>query len=87
MNMRGPNPTQIELTTRQRAELERIVRKANSKQVHVTRAKIVLLADEGLNNQQIADRLEGHRETARRWRERWAIEAETPGSNRSGSRG
>ena len=75
--MRGPKPTPIELTNRQRAELERIVRKANNKQAHVTRAKIILLADEGLNNQQIADRLEGHRETARRWRERWAIAVET----------
>lgn len=75
--MRGPKPTEIELTKGQRAELERIVRKANSKQLHVMRAKIILLADEGLNNQQIADRLEGHRETARRWRERWANEVET----------
>jgi putative transposase len=75
--MRGPKPTPIELTNRQRAELERIVRKANSKQSDVTRAKIILLADDGLNNQQIADRLEGHRETARRWRERWAVEVGT----------
>ena len=76
INMRGPKATEIELTTRQRAELERIIRKANSKQIHVTRAKIILLADDGLNNQQIADRLEGHRETVRKWRDRWAAEVE-----------
>lgn len=75
--MRGPKATQIELTNRQRAELEKIIRKANSKQIHVTRAKIIVLADEGMSNQQIADRLEGHRETARRWRDRWADEVET----------
>lgn len=74
--MRGPKPTEIELTKRQHAELARIVRKANSKQVHVMRAKIILLAEEGLNNQQIANRLEGHRETVRKWRDRWADEAE-----------
>jgi putative transposase len=74
--MRGPKATHIELTNRQRAELEQIIRKANSKQIHVTRAKIIILADKGLSNQQIADRLEGHRETARRWRDRWAAEVE-----------
>ena len=74
--MRGTKPTEIKLTTCQRAELERITRKANSKQIHVTRARIVLLADNGLNNQQIADRLEGHRKTARKWRNRWANEVE-----------
>ena len=74
--MRGPKPTEIELTKRQRAELARIVRKANSKQVHVMRAKIILLAEDGLNNQQIANRREGHRETVRKWRDRWADEAE-----------
>lgn len=74
--MRGPKATHIKLTNRQRAELEQIIRKANSKQIHVTRAKIIILADKGLSNQQIADRLEGHRETARRWRDRWAAEVE-----------
>ncbi len=73
--MRGPKPTEIELTKRQQAELARIVRKANSKQVHVMRAKIILLANDGLNNQQIANQLEGHRETVRKWRDRWANEA------------
>jgi putative transposase len=72
ITMRGPKPTLIELSTRQRANLERIVRKASSKQADVTRARVVLLADEGLNNQQIANRLETHRETARTWRNRWA---------------
>lgn len=74
--MVGPKATQIKITNRQRAELEKIIRQASSKQIHVTRAKIILLAEEGMNNQQIADRLEGHRETARRWRDRWAAEVE-----------
>jgi putative transposase len=74
--MRGPKATQIELTSRQRAELERIVRKANSKQMHVKRARIILLAEEGMSNQQIADRLEGHRDAVRKWRDRWAAEVE-----------
>ena len=85
IRMRGPKATQIELTNRQRAELEQIIRKANSKQIHVMRAKIILLADEGLSNQQIADRLEGHRETARRWRDRWAVEVENLAAVEAGS--
>ena len=83
--MRGPKATQIELTSRQRAELERIVRKANSKQIHVTRARIILLADKGFSNQQIADRLGGHRETTRRWRDRWAAEVENLAAVEAGS--
>ena len=83
--MRGPKAAQIELTKHQRTELERIIRKASSKQIHVTRAKIILLADEGLSNQQIADRLEGHRETARRWRNRWAAEVENLATVEAGS--
>jgi putative transposase len=77
MNKHGPKSTQIELTVRQRAELERIARKSNSKQVHVTRAKIILLASEGLGNQEIADRLEVYRGTARKWRDRWIAETES----------
>ena len=75
--MQRTKPTEFELTKAQRAALERINRKATSKQIHVQRAKIIMLADEGLNNQQIAERLEIYRNTARIWRERWAIEVET----------
>ncbi len=70
--MSGPQARQIKLTKRQRVELERIVNKPSSKQADVTRAKIILSAADGYNNQQIANRLEGHRETVRKWRNRWA---------------
>ena len=70
--MSGPQAKQIELTRRQRRELERIVNRPSSKQSEVTRARIILLAAEGYNNQQIAKGMEGHRETVRKWRKRWA---------------
>lgn len=73
--MSRPQPKQIELTSRQRAELERIVNKRSNKQADVSRAKIILLATDGYNNQQIANRLEIHRETVRKWRNRWAAMA------------
>ena len=70
--MSGPKPKQIELTKRQRVELKGIVHKPSSRQADVTRSKIILLAADGYNNQQIANRLAGHRETVRKWRKRWA---------------
>lgn len=42
----------------------------------VTRSKIILMADDGLNNQYIADDLGIHVQTPRRWRTRWAEAAE-----------
>ena len=69
---RGPKPKLIRLTERQRAILKRIVRRAQSTQCMVTRSKIILMADEGMNNQHIADELSMHVQTPRRWRNRWA---------------
>ncbi len=70
--MRGPQPTQIRLTNRERVALEQIVRRQTSPQREVTRAKILLAAADGENNQHIATRLGLHRETVRTWRDRWA---------------
>jgi transposase len=42
----------------------------------VTRSKIILMADDGLNNQCIADGLHLHVQTPRRWRNRWAEAAQ-----------
>ena len=69
---RGPKPTSIELTERQRAILERIIRRATSPQRLVIRSKILLKAADGKRNQEIADELEITVRTPRRWRDRWA---------------
>lgn len=74
--MRGPQPTQIELTDCQQTALQQIVGKATGQQIHVLRAKIILPANLGNNNQQIANQLQIHRETARSWPERWAEKAD-----------
>ena len=73
---RGPKPKPIGLTERQRTILEQIVRRARSAQCMVTRSKIILMADKGMNNQHIADALGIHVQTPRRWRKRWAEAAE-----------
>ena len=73
---RGPKPKPIRLRERQRTILERIVRRAQSAQCMVARSRIILMADEGMSNQHIADELGMHVQTPRRWRNRWAESAE-----------
>lgn len=76
--MSGPTPPRINLTARQRAVLERLVRRQTSPQRLVRRARIVLEAASGANNEAIARRLSsGLRQgTVRRWRNRWLEAAE-----------
>lgn len=64
------------MTTRQRAVLARIVRRASSPQQLVARAKLVLGAAAGENNARAGRRAGVSRETARLWRERWAAGGE-----------
>ena len=69
--MRGPKPTPIELSDRQRSLLKQIVRRQTSPQQQVRRAKLILTMASGKNNQQTAQHLDVHRETAQQWRSRW----------------
>jgi putative transposase len=66
--MPGPRPRPIVLTDRQRETLEHLTRRTSSTQGLVRRARIVLAAAEGHNNEQIARRLGINRQTARLWR-------------------
>ncbi len=69
--MPGPTPPRINLTARQRAVLERLVRRQTSSQRTVRRARIVLEAASGANNEEVARRLGVKRGSAHRWRSRW----------------
>jgi transposase len=69
--MPGPQPTQTELTTQQRAVLEHIERRQSSPQCLTQRVQIILVCDEETNNKQVAQRLDINRSTVRLWRERW----------------
>ena len=62
----------IELTSQERAELEAWARRRTSAQALAQRSRIVLLAAEGLNNTEIAQRLGVHRPMVRKWRSRFA---------------
>jgi transposase len=67
-----PVPVAIDLTDAERAQLESWARRRTSAQALALRSRIVLLADEGLNNSEIAARLGIAVGSARKWRNRFA---------------
>jgi len=62
----------IELSPDERLQLESWARRRNSAQALAQRSRIVLLADEGLKNVEIARRLGVHRPMVTKWRNRFA---------------
>jgi putative transposase len=82
--MPGPRPQPIVLTHPQRETLEHLTRRRSTTQGLVRRARIVLAASEGHNNEQIARRLRINRETARLWRRVWSDAQELLGAAEEG---
>ena len=72
------SPYLIQLSNAEKSELEIQARKYTSPYCDVIRAKIVLLADEGLSNDVIAARLDMARQIVSKWRKRFAL-ARLPG--------
>ena len=66
----------IELMQRQRQMLERIGRRRTGSHQTVIRAKIILLADDGLDNQSIGRRVGVDEHCVSKWRTRWSCQAE-----------
>ena len=69
--MRGPKPTQIDLTDAERTALDTLVRRHSTPQQIALRAQIVLSAATGLNNTQVGRALAVNVDTVRLWRDRW----------------
>jgi transposase len=65
------SPYVVELTAEQRHELEARARRYTLPYRDVVRAKIVLMAAEGLDNDEIANRLDTRREIVSKWRKRF----------------
>jgi transposase-like protein len=65
------SPYHLKLTKEQRHELESRSRKYTLAYRDVTRARIVLMAAEGLENSEIAARLDTRREIVSKWRKRF----------------
>ena len=68
---RGPCPSPIDLTPRQRRVLEEIVRQRKSPQALVVRARVILHAASGMRNEPIAEGLPLSSQSVRKWRQRW----------------
>lgn len=69
--MRGPKSDLLSLSDFERTELKRLVRGHLTAQQVALRGRIILAADAGQNNSQIARELGISVETARAWRTRW----------------
>ncbi len=69
--MPGPKPPELVLGDDERAALARLARAHTTGQQLAERARIVLLAAEGLNNSEIARQLSLEPDTVRLWRQRW----------------
>lgn len=69
--MTRKSPYVLELTAEQRHELEARARRYTLPYRDVVRAKIVLMAAEGLDNDEIANRLDTRREIVSKWRKRF----------------
>jgi winged helix-turn helix protein len=68
------SPFVIRLTEQERAELEARCKEYTSPYRDVVRAKIVLLASEGLGNERIAAQLGMSRQIASKWRQRFCTD-------------
>lgn len=69
--MTRKSPYVLDLTAEQRRELEARTRRYTLPYREVVRAKIVLMAAAGLDNDEIAARLDTRREIVSKWRKRF----------------
>lgn len=65
------SPFEIRLSSAERASLERIARRYTSPYYLVVRAKIALMAAEGLENGAIGEKLDLPRQIVSKWRKRF----------------
>jgi len=69
--MRGPKPPPLSLSEKERKELKALVRRHSTPQQLALRGRIILAADAGQNNSQIAREEDVSVDTVRAWRKRW----------------
>lgn len=68
------SPYVINLSSAEAAELQRRAGKYTLPYFQVQRARMILLAAEGLNNEEISARLDTPREVVGRWRKRFFVD-------------
>src|SRR6476619_3901320 len=70
LHMPRKSPFHIELSTKEAAELNRRAARYTLPYFEVVRAKMILMAAEGMDNDEIATRLDTRREVVSQWRQR-----------------
>jgi transposase len=65
------SPYLITLTNSEKTDLERMTRKYTSSYFQVVRAKVILMAAQGIRNDQIAARVSLPRQMVSKWRKRF----------------
>jgi hypothetical protein len=68
------SPFVIHLSSAEELELQRRAGRYTLPYFQVQRAKMILLASEGLSNDEIASRLDSRREVVGRWRKRFFVD-------------
>jgi len=71
--MPGPKAVEINLSSKAKQELEKLVNRHKTEQQIVKRAQIILRAGQGQSNSQIKRELEITGDTVRLWRGRWQM--------------
>lgn len=66
----------MKLEDTERQQLQQLINRHNTPQQLALRAKIIVLAEQGLNHREIARSLNISRDMARLWRERWLASRE-----------
>ena len=69
--MKGPKPPAINLSEAERQGLDRLVKAHNTSQQIALRARLILTASQGLNNEQVGRELHVGVDMVRYWRRRW----------------
>jgi transposase len=69
--MKGPKPPVVNLSEAERQGLGKLVKAHSTPQQIVLRARIVLAASQGLNNEQVGRELHVGVDMVRYWRQRW----------------
>lgn len=69
--MKGPKPPTVNLSEAEQEGLERLVKAHSTAQQIALRARIILTATQGLNNEQVGRELHVGVDMVRQWRQRW----------------
>jgi putative transposase len=69
--MKGPKPPAVQLSDAERQALEKLVKAHSTEQQIALRARIILTASQGLNNEQVGRELHVGVDMVRQWRQRW----------------